>query len=196
MRIGLDIDDTICYTNRVLMKYADIYNKEHGNRKLLKRDTNNFSEVYGWDDDEVYTFFRTYYLDALKEIEPKEDVKEVLEKLREEGHKIIFITVRNDKECGGEGEAHRITTEWLNKYEIPYDELNLDIHDKKAFCKEHNIDVFMDDSIKTVSAVKELGIKTFIAMNNFNLDFKDDKIINIYNMDQFFQEITNLDNNK
>ena len=54
----------------------------------------------------------------------------------------------------------------------------------------------MDDSIKTVSAVKELGIKTFIAMNNFNLDFKDDKIINIYNMDQFFQEITNLDNNK
>ena len=178
------------------MKYADIYNKEHGNRKLLKRDTNNFSEVYGWDDDEVYTFFRTYYLDALKEIEPKENVKEVLEKLREEGHKIIFITVRNDKECGGEGEAHRITTEWLNKYEIPYDELNLDIHDKKAFCKEHNIDAFMDDSIKTVSAVKELGIKTFIAMNNFNLDFKDDKIINIYNMDQFFQEITNLDNNK
>ena len=36
MRIGLDIDDTICYTNKVLMKYADIYNKEHGNRKLLK----------------------------------------------------------------------------------------------------------------------------------------------------------------
>ena len=26
MRIGLDIDDTICYTNKVLMKYADKYN--------------------------------------------------------------------------------------------------------------------------------------------------------------------------
>lgn len=192
MRIGLDIDDTICYTNKVLMKYADIYNKEHGNRKLLKRDTNNFSEVYGWDDNEVYNFFRTYYLDALKEIEPKEDVKEVLEKLREEGHKIIFITVRNDKECGGEGEAHRITTEWLNKYEIPYDELNLDIHDKKAFCKEHNIDVFMDDSTRTVSSVSELGIKTFIAMNNFNSNFKNDNITNIYNLKDFYNKIQEL----
>lgn len=192
MRIGLDIDDTICYTNKVLMKYADIYNKEHGNRKLLKRDTNNFSEVYGWDDNEVYNFFRTYYLDALKEIEPKEDVKEVLEKLREEGHKIIFITVRNDKECGGEGEAHRITTEWLNKYEIPYDELNLDIHDKKAFCKKHNIDVFMDDSTRTVSSVSELGIKAFIAMNNFNSNFKNDNITNIYNLKDFYNKIQEL----
>ena len=192
MRIGLDIDDTICYTNKVLMKYADIYNKEHGNRKLLKRDTNDFSEVYGWNDDEVYNFFRTYYLDALKEIEPKEDVKEVLERLREEGHEIIFITIRSDKQCGGVGEASRITTEWLEKYKIPYDELNVDIHDKKEFCKEHNIDVFMDDSSKTVISVSELGIDTFIAINNFNLDFKNDNITNIYSLIDFYNKIQNL----
>ena len=45
-RIGLDIDDTICNTNFVLMTYAFKYN------------TNNFAEVFGWSDEEVYDFFR------------------------------------------------------------------------------------------------------------------------------------------
>lgn len=193
MRIGLDIDDTISYTNRVLMKYAHIYNKEHGNRPLLKENTNNFSEVYGWNDDEVYKFFRTYYLTALEELEPKENVKEVLIKLRKEGHKIILITVRNDKECAGEGEAFRITSEWLKEYDIPYDELNLAVFDKKAFCEEHKIDVFIDDSEKNDRAVSELGIKTFMAINNFNKDFKDEKIENIYNMDEFYEKIEEYD---
>ena len=193
MRIGLDIDDTISKTNEVLMKYAFKYNEEHGNKPLLKKDTNNFGEVFGWNDDEVYTFFRTYYLDALKELEPKDNVKEVLTKLREEGNEIIFITVRNDRECGGEGEAYRITTEWLDKYEIPYDELNLDIHDKKTFCEENGIDIFMDDSVRTISAVKELGITTCLAVNNFNIDYKDDKVINVYDLDDFYNRVHEIE---
>jgi len=192
MRIGLDIDDTISNTNFVLMKYAFKYNEEHGNKELLKYNTNDFSKVFGWSDDEVYTFFRTYYLSALEEIEPKYGVKEVLSKIKELGHEIIFITVRNDRECAGENEARRITLEWFEKYGIPYDELHVDIKDKKKFCQENNIDVFIDDSVKTVLSVKELGIKTFIAMNDFNLDFKDDQITNIYNMNQFLQEISKL----
>ncbi len=192
MRIGLDIDDTICNTNEVLMKYAHKYNQEHGNKPLLKKETNNFGEVFGWDDNEVYTFFRTYYLDALKEIVPKKNVKEVLNKLKEEGHELIFITVRNDKECGGVGEANRITTKWFKEYNIPYNEINYNIHNKATFCKENNIDIFMDDSIKTVKLVNNEGIKTFIAINNFNKDFNDDKIIKIHDMDQFLQEINKL----
>lgn len=40
------------------MKYAFKYNKEHGNKPLLKYNTNNFAEVFGWSDEEVYDFFR------------------------------------------------------------------------------------------------------------------------------------------
>ena len=193
-RIGLDIDDTICNTNFVLMKYAIEFNKEHGNKPMLKYNTNNFGEVYGWSDEEVYTFFRTYYLDALREIEPKFGVKEVLAKLREEGYEIVFITVRNDRECAGVGEARRITLEWFKKYGIPFDELHVDIYDKKTFCEENNIDIFMDDSVRTVSKVKETGIDTFIAMNDFNLDFVDDKITNIYSMEDFYNKVHALEN--
>lgn len=189
MRIGLDIDDTISNTHFVLMKYALKYNSEHGNKPLLKYNTNNFSEVFGWTDEEVNNFFRTYYLEALKEIEPKFNVKETLGKLRDEGNQIVFITVRNDRECAGQNEARRITLEWLSHYKIPFDELYVDIQDKKTFCQENNIDAFMDDSIRTVSAVKTLGINTFIAMNSFNLDFKDEQITNIYSMREFYEKI-------
>ncbi len=103
MRIGLDIDDTISNTHFVLMKYAYLYNKEHGNKPLLQYNTNDFSKVFGWNDEEVNAFFRTYYLDALKELEPKYHAKEVLTALRNQGHEIVFITIRNDRECGGEG---------------------------------------------------------------------------------------------
>ena len=175
------------------MKYAYKYNKEHGNKPVLKYNTNNFGEVFGWSDEEVNNFFRTYYLDTLKEIEPKYNTKEVLTKLREEGYKIIFITIRNDRECLGEGEAKRITIEWLNKYEIPYDELYVDVQNKELFCKEHGIDIFMDDSIRTVSKVKDLGITTFLAMNDFNLDFFDDNIINVYSMNDFYNKVKALD---
>ena len=195
-RIGLDIDDTISNTHFVLMKYAIKYNNEHANRSMLKYNTNNFGEVFGWSDEEVYAFFRTYYLDALKEIEPKFNVKEVLTKLKEEGYEIIFITVRNDRECAGVGEARRITLEWLKKNEIPFDELHVDIQDKKSFCEEHNIDIFMDDSIRTVSKVKETGIDTFIAMNDFNLDFNDEVITNIYSMNDIYDKVHALENIK
>jgi len=192
MRIGLDIDDTISNTNFVLMKYAYKYNAENGNRKLKKYNTNDFSEVFGWDYDEVNAFFNKYYLNALEEIEPKFNVKEVLNKLRQEGHKIIFITVRNDRECGGDNEAYRLTEEWLKKYEIPYDELNVDVLDKKKFCKENNIEVFMDDSPKNVLAVKTLGIETFIAINYFNMNFSDDTIKKVYSMDDFYKKIQDI----
>ena len=59
MRIGLDIDDTISNTHAILMKYALKYNKEHGNKPLLKYNTNDFSEVFGWSPEEVNSFFRT-----------------------------------------------------------------------------------------------------------------------------------------
>ena len=192
MRIGLDIDDTICNTHFVLMKYAYKYNKENDNKKLLKYNTNDFSKIFGWNKDEVNSFFNTYYLEALKEIKPKYNVKEVLNNLRTKGHEIIFITIRDDNECGGQNEANRITKQWLEKYEIPYDELHVGIFDKKAFCKENHIDIFIDDSEKNCISVSELGTKTFIAMNSFNLEFSSEKITNIYSMDDFYNEILKL----
>ena len=70
---------------------------------------------------------------------------------------------------------------------------NVDILDKKSFCEEHNIDIFIDDSVRTVTNVKDTGIDTFIAMNDFNLDFTDDNITNVYSMNDFYNKVHELE---
>ena len=51
----------------------------------------------------------------------------------------------------------------------------------------------MDDSIKTVTKVKDAGITTFISMNSFNLDFYDKDITNVYNMEGFYNKVYELE---
>ena len=91
----------------------------------------------------------------MNEIEPKFYASEVLRKLREDNYEIVFITVRNDRECAGEGEARRITLEWFEKYGIPFDELYLDVQDKKVFCEKNDIDIFMDDFYNKVHLLEK-----------------------------------------
>ena len=193
MKIGIDIDDTITNTNFLLMKYAFKYNNEHDKRKLIKYNTNNFSEVFGWSYDETNDFFRTYYLDALKEIEPRYNTSEILNNLKKDGHKIVFITYRNDRECNGKGEAYRITSEWMKKYRIPYDEINVDVSDKAKFCLDNKIDIFIDDSIRYCEEVSNLGIRTMMAMTSFNLDYSNAKIVKFYNLSELYDCINDAD---
>ncbi len=50
----------------------------------------------------------------------------------------------------------------------------------------------MDDSFKNCKAVSELGIKTFMAMNCFNLDLHDENITNIYRLDELYEKVMEL----
>lgn len=190
MRIGLDIDDTICDTHQVLIKYANKYSKEVLHKELSRYDSNNFMEVLDCSFGEMVRYYDMYYTIALKEIMPKYYAKEVLEELIKEGHEIVFITIRNDKEC--KGSAKEITEEWLAKYEIPYNELYTEIFDKKKCCQENNIDVFVDDSEKNCIQVSELGIKTYLANAIFNLNFEDKNIERVENMLELKEKINEI----
>ena len=54
----------------------------------------------------------------------------------------------------------------------------------------------MDDSVRNVRSVSSYGIKTFIAINDFNLDFQDDLIENVYNMNEFYKKVNDFKNVK
>jgi len=64
------------------------------------------------------------YLD----VKPKPKMKELVKKLKSEGHEIIIYTSRHMRTCNGNVELvkqkmENITKEWLKKEDIPYDEL-------------------------------------------------------------------------
>jgi capsule biosynthesis phosphatase len=62
------------------------------------------------------------------DVKPIKSAVEKIKKLKENGHYIIIYTARHMKTCDGNvskvlAKIGRITLEWLDKYNVPYDEI-------------------------------------------------------------------------
>ena len=143
MKIGIDIDDTTFLTVKSMVKYADIYEEEISGLPINEDNfgliTNRFylNKLYGWDDETKFSFFRKYYKNVLEECTMLPNADKVIQKLKEEGDIIHFITARlmNIEGC----DTEKITKESLKKFNIPYDYLDLHVSDKLKFFKEKSI---------------------------------------------------------
>lgn len=154
MNIGIDIDDTITNTYNTLltvisMKYGLDY------KEFIKMNL-NYDQVYNKFED-FYKYKKDLHTFMAKAVTLKENVVEILKKLKEEGNNIILITARN---YGEYDDPYKITTEYLEKNNVPYDKLFVNVLEKGDFCKKENIDIFIDDNIKHCSSVNNVGIRT------------------------------------
>ena len=84
------------------------------------------------------------------ELKVRNEAKEYIDKLKEDGHRIIIITGRDNGEYS---DPYNMTKKWLNDNYIKYDKLILtnayknDQHGKSEKCIENNIDIMIDDSV-------------------------------------------------
>ena len=149
MNIGIDIDDTISETFETLLPYSQKYTIEDL-KKESKIDfradlSNHFYIVYmnNWTENEAINFWKKYYAEILKKVNIKTFAADVINKLREQGHKIYLITARWD--MPGDN-VKEITRKWLEEKEVKYDELIINASDKAKLVEENKIDIFIDDS--------------------------------------------------
>ena len=94
-----------------------------------------------------------------------------MQKLKNEGHKIIFITSRNSEEFN---DPYQTSYNYLIKNNIPFDKLIVNASNKAEICLKENIDLFIDDSTKNCKAVAKKGIPTF----QFNSVFEPNSKLN------------------
>ena len=116
----------------------------------------------------------------------------IIKKLKEEGHTIHFITARlmNIDGC----DTERITIDSLNKYNIPYDSLNLHINDKLSFIKENNIDLLIEDSYETCKELVDNGIKSILMTTKMNEQIDAGNIPRVNNWNEIYDIINNESN--
>lgn len=154
MNIGIDIDDTITNTYEtlipiIIMKYGMRFDK------LLKQNP-SYSMLHN-----VLPDFKSFVLDnyttMAKMVPLKKGVVDVLNKLKEDGHKIIFISARNNIEYNN---PYDISYNYLKANNIPFDKLIVNVKDKAKECILQDIDLFIDDNTKNCKAVKNKGIET------------------------------------
>ena len=142
MIIGIDLDDTIAKTEETLFKYAKIYNKEENIQYKIDRNKWDWNKAFGWNDKNVEKFFEKYLRKIFKEVEIKEQAKEIINTLKKDGNKIIIITARNSENVK---DVHKICEKWLKDKQVKVDKIVINGEDKAKECKENNIDIFIDD---------------------------------------------------
>lgn len=198
MNIGIDIDDTISETFETLLPYAQKYTiedlKKESKVRIDSNCANHFYIVYmnDWNEKEAIVFWEKYYAEILRELNIKKFAAEVINNLRNKGHKIYLITARWDMK---EDSVEKITKKWLKDNNVQYDGLFLNASDKLCLAKENNIDIFIDDSFKNCKNIADnTEAKVYMMNSRVNGSLNDEKIKRVFSWPEVYDLINREEN--
>ena len=163
MTIGVDIDDTITNSSELIIKYVKkFFNTDN---PTLISNVMHLTQI----EDKLLEFYEKYLYELMNTYTIKENAKEVIDRLRAKGHKIIIITARGYTIRNG---IIDITKNYLKEHGINYDKIIFQARSKVNACKENNIDLMIDDSVEVVTELKKEGINAilFTSFNNKDID--------------------------
>ena len=190
MKIGIDIDDTITKT----IEEVDIWAKEYTEKVLKKEFKMKTTEIlepmwakflYGWNEEEDRNFWDLYYEEIMKNVKPKDDAIEIINKLSKNNN-IIIITARWDRE---DKSIEKITQNWFEKYKIKYNKIFLGHQDKRQIVKENNIEIFIDDNFQTCKQISELNVRTLLMDTRLNKNIEDSNMERVFSWKDIKEKI-------
>lgn len=162
LNIGIDIDDTLTNTfDYLIPAVAEFYNMDID---YLKEHKISYTSLTPEMKEKELEFARTYFDKLIPNTPIKPDAAEYIRKIKKLGHKITIITARSNIFYE---DSYKLSAEYLTRNGILFDELICSF-DKAGVCKEQNIDIFIDDSIRQCNTVKSVGIKTLLFVSKIN----------------------------
>ncbi len=186
MIIGIDIDDTVGDFTEELFPYAYEYDKNLRNKGIINEEKYIYKGMFDWSLEETSYFEKKYIHLAAQKMKPKKDVCEVIQKLKDEGFIIKFISARNYNHFN---DPFDITYQWLKQNNIKYDKLIVQSSDKIKTCIEERVDIFVDDIASICEKLTNVGIKCYLFDSKFNKKYSNDKIKRINSWNSFYEEI-------
>lgn len=165
MKIGIDIDNVISNSNECWFLKAKEFKKLKGHTLAIKENAVSIADKFGFDKRMYHEFCDHYVRDVNINVEIKSQSKEIIDKLHNNGHKIILITQRNNSHYS---DCEEITKNWLEKNSFYYDSIYFGCEDKSVVAKKENLDLFIDDLPRNCESVKKAGIKVILFDTPFN----------------------------
>lgn len=153
MRIGIDLDDTVCKTSEGVNKWAKIYAAEEGI---------DVADIF-MNVSERKKFLNRHFVDVIKNGELKDGFKESFERISS-NNEIYIITARSDTFMPNNVKVDYITLEWLEENDISFKGYYSHSYkeEKARICKENGIDVMIDDDFANYEVFVEQGVKTIL----------------------------------
>ena len=128
MRIGIDIDDTICRTTEKVNELMEVFAKEENIEPLMIMNYEDIKDK----------FFNKYLDDIYSDVVVKRNAKEVMKRLRSKGNQLFIITARSNDKSEEISDVEKLTADWLNANGIEVDGIFINAYgDENArICKD------------------------------------------------------------
>lgn len=168
MKIGIDIDDTITDSWECLIPYySRIFDIPV--ETLHKSMPYHESIKHLVTLDEYFDILLPVYDEVIPNVHLKKHVKETIDKLYELGCTVYFITARGR----GHTNPYKDSKDFLDKYNIKYEEIITNCSNKANKCEELGIKLFIDDSYRHLKAVSEKGIDVLMPETYYNKNYQE-----------------------
>ena len=184
MKIGVDLDGVLYDSEQLMNAKAELYDLQIGGKGLVDPSNWSIKQRHGWTD-EINESFDDQALKSLVEAPVMPLGREVLQKLREEGHEIYLITSRGSRVIA----ETKVTKKVLRRDKIKYDKLIFCKKSKLEICKEIKIDVMIDDKPKTIEDLSKNGIKCLYFRDAELPEIKNKNVTMVYNWGQIYRII-------
>jgi uncharacterized HAD superfamily protein len=128
------------------MHYVKIFGQEKQVNTMADPAYYYLEDALGWDRETSELFLKTHLHNIYREIRPKEQAAEVINRLKE-NHELVLITSRN---------VHiplceELTLNWLQENSIEYDRIilnsssNMHYFDKLEVCRQQGVQLMVED---------------------------------------------------
>lgn len=158
MNIGIDLDDTLCDTKVVYMKYL---------KKFLFEKS---IDVFSFNSSQCYKeeFYKTYLSIINKEVKVKSCAKDVIKYLKDKRCSVFVITNRSGKYLSN---VYEDIENYLFVNEIKVDGIFCVDDNKISVCVENNIDYMIDDNKEICDSLSSSGIGVILFDEIKQYDF-------------------------
>lgn len=192
MKIGIDIDNTITNTLPVLKKYCKMYNDTVVKRDLEMHEDGVASyNLYDWTDEENMDFCIKYLQEVVLQAEVKTHAKEVIQRLKSEGHIINIISSRAVPMFKT---PYETTEQFLNEKGIVYDKLLVGKIEKKSSCIENELDILIEDEPKYIFEMSEF-IPVIVFDEIYNKECVGNNIVRVNDWNEIYDRIKEIEDN-
>lgn len=173
MNIGLDIDNVITAFDNEILKEFLLEDKNKRNTGIINKKARHINHgMFDWSQDEVDEFYNNNMERIAKDLKPRRNCKKYMDKLLQDGHKLILISHRAYPHYHN---PEQTTLDWLEKNKINYTKLILsEAPDKTKECEENHIDIMIDDRAGQCKKMREQGVNVMLMLTRYNPKEKED----------------------
>ena len=163
MKIGIDMDNTICSTIEKINEYQ---------KKYIEKEKITLEEL--WNTKEHKEKFLKKYLERIyNEAKLKENANSTINKLKECGYKIYIITARSEKYVSN---IYNIINNYCTKNNFTIDGIFIDAKDKADICKKNKINIMIEYNKYNFDKLTDNNIKTILYDENNTYNEIDNRI--------------------